>query len=377
MGPLKGLKVVEMTGLGPGPFCAMMLGDMGADVVRIDRPNSESIEGDPLTNINARSRRSIALNLKTDAGQDAALKLISQADVLIEGFRPGVMERLGLGPEETLAKNPRLVYGRMTGWGQDGPLANAAGHDINYLAITGALHAIGSKKAPVPPLNIIADFGGGGMLLLVGILAAIYEVRSSGKGQVVDAGMSDGVPLLLGSVYTRLAQGSWLDQREANLLDGGAYFYSVYECSDGKFISLGSIEPQFHALLLEKLDLTHDPLFQDQLDPRGWPAAKEKLAGIFRTKSRDYWDSVFAGTDVCYGPVLSIKEAFEHSHNKARKTFMEIDGNKQASPAPRFSRTPQARPTQPPRPGQNNMEILMDWGFSSNDIRALEDAGAL
>ena len=377
MGPLKGLKVVEMTGLGPGPFCTMMLGDMGAEVVRIDRPQSASIEGDPATNINARSRRSVALDLKTSAGREAAARLISQADILIEGFRPGVMERLGLGPEESLAENPKLVYGRMTGWGQDGPLANSAGHDINYLAITGALHAIGPKEAPVPPLNIVADFGGGGMLLLVGVLAAIFEVRISGKGQVVDAGMSDGVPLLLGSVYTRLAQGSWLDQRESNLLDGGAYFYSVYECSDGKFISLGSIEPQFHALLLEKLGLSLDPLFQNQLDPDGWPAAKEKLAGVFKTKPRDYWDTVFAGTDVCYGPVLSIEEAFEYEHNKARGTFMEIDGNKQASPAPRFSRTPQAMPTQPPSPGEHNKEVLSDWGFSSDDIQALEEAGAL
>ena len=377
MGPLKGLKVVEMTGLGPGPFCAMMLGDMGAEVVRIDRLNSETIEGDPLTNINARSRRSVALNLKTDAGRDAALRLISQADVLIEGFRPGVMERLGLGPDESLTANPKLVYGRMTGWGQDGPLADSAGHDINYLAITGALHAIGPSARPVPPLNIIADFGGGGMLLLVGVLAAIHEVKNSGHGQVVDAGMSDGAPLLLGSVYTRLAQGEWRDKREANLLDGGAYFYGVYECSDRNFISLGSIEPQFHALLLEKLDLTHNPLFQNQLDPDGWPAAKEKLASIFRTRSRDHWDSVFAGTDVCYGPVLSLKEAPEHPHNKARKTFMEIDGNMQSSPAPRFSRTPQAKPTPPPKPGQNNIEVLADWGFSADDILALENAGAL
>ncbi|MBM09887.1 MAG: carnitine dehydratase [Magnetovibrio sp.] len=377
MGPLKGLKVVEMTGLGPGPFCTMMLGDMGAEVVRIDRPQSASIEGDPATNINARSRRSVALDLKTSAGREAAARLISQADILIEGFRPGVMERLGLGPEESLAENPKLVYGRMTGWGQDGPLANSAGHDINYLAITGALHAIGPKEAPVPPLNVVADFGGGGMLLLVGVLAAIFEVRISGKGQVVDAGMSDGVPLLLGSVYTRLAQGSWLDQRESNLLDGGAYFYSVYECSDGKFISLGSIEPQFHALLLEKLGLSLDPLFQNQLDPDGWPAAKEKLASVFKTKPRDYWDTVFACTDVCYGPVLSIEEAFEYEHNKARGTFMEIDGNKQASPAPRFSRTPQATPTPPPRPGEHNKEVLSDWGFSSADIQELEEAGAL
>ena len=377
MGPLKGLKVIEMTGLGPGPFCAMMLGDMGAEVVRIDRPGATSIEGDPTTNINARSRRSVALNLKSDEGREAALKLIDQADALIEGFRPGVMERLGLGPDVCLARNPKLVFGRMTGWGQDGPLAHAAGHDINYLAITGALHAIGQKDKPVPPLNIVADFGGGGMMLLVGILAAVFEAQKSGKGQVVDAGMSDCVPLLLGSIYTRMAEGAWEDERENNMLDGGAYFYGVYECSDGKFISLGSIEPQFHALLLEKLDLTDDPLFHMQLERDSWPAAKAKLIEVFKTKSRDDWDALLSGTDVCYGPVLSLKEAPDHPHNRERNAFMEIGGNMQASPAPRFIRTPQNTPTPPPSPGEHNNEVLADWGFSADEIAALGDAGAL
>jgi alpha-methylacyl-CoA racemase len=377
MGPLKGLKVIEMTGLGPGPFCAMMLGDMGAEVVRIDRPGATSIEGDPTTNINARSRRSVALNLKSDEGREAALKLIDQADALIEGFRPGVMERLGLGPDVCLARNPKLVFGRMTGWGQDGPLAHAAGHDINYLAITGALHAIGQKDKPVPPLNIVADFGGGGMMLLVGILAAVFEAQKSGNGQVVDAGMSDCVPLLLGSIYTRMAEGAWEDERENNMLDGGAYFYGVYECSDGKFISLGSIEPQFHALLLEKLDLTDDPLFHMQLERDSWPAAKAKLIEVFKTKSRDDWDALLSGTDVCYGPVLSLKEAPDHPHNRERNAFMEIGGNMQASPAPRFIRTPQNTPTPPPSPGEHNNEVLADWGFSADEIAALGDAGAL
>jgi len=375
MGPLKGLKVVEMAGLGPGPFCSMMLGDMGADVIRIDRPNPSPLEGDASSDINRRSRRSVTLNLKTDAGREAMLKLIGEADALIEGYRPGVMERLGLGPDVCLERNPKLVYGRMTGWGQDGPLAHSAGHDINYLAITGALHAIGTKDKPVPPLNIAADFGGGGMMLLVGILAAIYEAGASGKGQVVDAGMSDCVPLLLGSVYTRMANGAWDDEREANMLDGGAYFYGTYECADGKWISLGSIEPQFHALLLDKLDLAGDPLFQRQLEKDSWPAAKAKLEEVFKTKTRDEWDAIMAGTDVCYGPVLSLKEAPDYPHNKARGAFIEINGHMQGAPAPRFSRTPQDFPSPPPNPGQHNEEALADWGFGPNEIAALKEAG--
>jgi alpha-methylacyl-CoA racemase len=375
MGPLKGLKVLEMAGLGPGPFCSMMLGDMGADVIRIDRPNPSPMEGDASSDINRRSRRSVTLNLKTDAGCEAMLKLIGEADALIEGYRPGVMERLGLGPDVCLERNPKLVYGRMTGWGQDGPLAHSAGHDINYLAITGALHAIGTKDKPVPPLNIAADFGGGGMMLLVGILAAIYEAQASGMGQVVDAGMSDCVPLLLGSVYTRMANGAWDDEREANMLDGGAYFYGTYECADGKWISLGSIEPQFHALLLEKLDLAGDPLFQRQLEKDSWPAAKAKLEEVFKTKTRDEWDAIMAGTDVCYGPVLSLKEAPDYPHNKARGAFIEINGHMQGAPAPRFSRTPQDFPSPPPNPGQHNEEALADWGFGADEIAALKEAG--
>ncbi|MBT6095992.1 MAG: CoA transferase [Rhodospirillaceae bacterium] len=377
MGPLKGLKIVEMAGLGPGPFCSMMLGDMGADVIRIDRPNPSPLEGDASNDINRRSRRSVSLNLKTDEGREAALKLIGEADALIEGYRPGVMERLGLGPDACLERNPKLVYGRMTGWGQDGPLAHSAGHDINYLAITGALHAIGPKEKPVPPLNIAADFGGGGMMLLVGILAAIHEAGSSGQGQVVDAGMSDCVPLLLGSVYTRMAANAWEDERETNMLDGGAYFYGTYECADGKWISLGSIEPQFHALLLETLGLTDDPLFHRQLEKDSWPAARDKLVEVFKTKTRDEWDEVMGGTDICYGPVLSLKEAPAHPHNKARDAFIEINGHMQGAPAPRFSRTAQDFPKPPPNPGEHNDEALSDWGFSEDEIASLKDAGAL
>ena len=377
MGPLKGLKVVEMAGLGPGPFCAMMLGDMGADVIRIDRPNPSPLEGAASSDINRRSRRSVTLNLKTSEGREAALKLIGEADALIEGYRPGVMERLGLSPDACLERNPKLVYGRMTGWGQDGPMGQMAGHDINYLAITGALHAIGPKEKPVPPLNIVADFAGGGMMLLVGILAAVYEAGASGQGQVVDTGMSDCVPLLLGSAYTRMAAGNWDDERECNMLDGAAYFYSVYECSDGKFISLGCIEPQFHAELLELLGLADDPLFHRQLEKDGWSAAKAKLAEVFKGNTRDHWNKLFDGTDVCYGPVLSLREAPKHQHNKARKAFIEINGHMQGAPAPRFSRTAQDFPTPPPEPGQHNEEALSDWGFSVDEITSLKDAGAV
>ncbi|MAH85298.1 MAG: carnitine dehydratase [Rhodospirillaceae bacterium TMED8] len=378
MGPLKGLRILEIAGIGPAPFCAMMLGDMGAEVVRIDRPNVSSVGGDPNVNVNNRSRRSVALDLKTHEGCQAALKLAGQADALIEGFRPGVMERLGLGPDICLERNSRLVFGRMTGWGQDGPLADSAGHDINYLAITGALHAIGTKDSgPVPPLNIVADFGGGGMMLLVGILAAIMEAKASGKGQVVDAAMSDGVPLLMGSIYSRMAQGQWTDAREANELDGGAYYYGTYECSDGKWISLGPIEPQFYRLLMEKIGLLDDPVFQIQDDRSNWLTAKVRLAEIVKSKTRDEWDKIFHGTDVCYGPVLSLKEAPNHPHNKHRNAFIEIGGYLQSAPAPRFSRTPQDIPTPPPWPGQHNDEVLQDWGFSIDELTVLRNANAL
>jgi len=378
MGPLEGIKVVEFAGLGPGPFCAMMLGDMGADVVRIDRIGGHFMNPEPRKNTHNRSRRSVALDLKKPEGIEAALKLIEKADALIEGFRPGVMERLGLGPEVCLKRNPKLVFGRMTGWGQEGPLANCAGHDINYLAITGALHAIGTKEGgPVPPLNLVADYGGGGMFLAYGLLAGIISAMRTGKGQVVDTAMTDGVPLLLGGALSRLAMDKWVDEREANLLDGGAYFYATYECSDGEWISLGSIEPQFHALLLEKLHLTESPEFQDQLNPETWPAARAKLAAVFKTQTRDHWCELMENTDVCFGPVLSLTEAAEHPHNKARGTFFEMEGAIQGAPAPRFSGTPAAEPTPPPLAGEHNDETLADWGFSDDDISALKQAGAL
>jgi len=378
MGPLEGIKVVELAGLGPGPFCAMMLGDMGADVIRIDRIGGHFMNANPRLNSHNRSRRSIALNLKSPEGIDAVLKLIDGADALIEGFRPGVMERLGLGPDICLGRNPKLVFGRMTGWGQEGPLSGCAGHDINYLAITGALHAIGTKDSgPVPPLNMVADYGGGGMLLAFGLLSGIISAGRTGQGQVVDAGMTDGVPLLLGGALSRLAMGAWEDERENNMLDGGAYYYGCYECSDGEHISIGSIEPQFHTLLLEKLDLVTAPEFADQHNRDTWPAARAKLAEVFKTQTRDHWCDLMENTDVCFGPVLSMTEAWEHPHNKARETFIEVGGGMQGAPAPRFSATPAATPTEPPLPGEHNDEALADWGFSDADIAALKEAGAL
>jgi len=378
MGPLKGIKVVELAGIGPGPFCAMMLGDMGADVVRIDRIGGHPMNTQPRKNPHYRSRRSVAINLKSPEGVEAALKLIDKADALVEGFRPGVMERLGLGPDVCLERNSKLVFGRMTGWGQEGPLSMSAGHDINYLAITGALHAIGTKESgPVPPLNMVADYGGGGIFLAYGILAGIISAKTTGKGQVVDAAMTDGVPLLLGGAHARLAMGLWRDEREANILDGGAYFYGTYECSDGEWISIGPIEPEFHQLMLEKLELTKAPEFKDQNNPDTWPAARTKLRKIFKTQPQKHWCDLMENTDVCFGPVLSLLDAQNHPHNKARGTFINIADTLQGAPAPRFSGTPADTPTQPPLAGEHNHEVLSEWGFDDVTITALKDSGAI
>jgi len=377
-GALEGIKVVELAGIGPGPFCAMMLGDMGADVVRIDRIGGHPMNKQPRKNPHNRSRRSVAINLKSPEGIEAALNLIDKADALIEGFRPGVMERLGLGPDICLKRNTKLVYGRMTGWGQNGPLSQAAGHDINYLAITGALHAIGTKESgPVPPLNMVADYGGGGIFLAFGILAGILSAKSTGSGQVVDAAMTDGVPLLLGGAHGRLAMGLWRDEREANILDGAAYFYGSYECSDGEWIALGSIEPQFHQLLLEKLGLTEAHEFKDQNNPDTWPAAREKLRNVFKSQPQQYWCDLLENTDVCFGPVLSLQEAQNHRHNQARGTFINIADTMQGAPAPRFSGTPASTPKQPPIAGEHNEEVLSDWGFNQEEIASLKSSGAI
>lgn len=362
MGPLKGIKVIEMAGIGPGPFCVMMLADMGAEVVRIDRPNAKSSKFDVMN----RGKRSVALDLKTPEGVETALKLIEKADALVEGFRPGVMERLGLGPDVCLARNPKLIFGRMTGWGQFGPLAAAAGHDINYIALTGVLHAIGRPDAPpVPPLNMIGDFGGGGMMLAFGIVCALLEAKQSGKGQVIDAAMTDGASALMAIIYGRKAAGHWSSKRGVNLLDGGAHFYGAYECADGNFVAIGSIEPQFYALLLEKTGIT-DPDFQAQMDFKKWPELKTKLAEVIKTKSRDEWCSLMEGTDVCFAPVLDLDEAPQHPHNRARETFVELDGVVQPAPAPRFSRTAPEIQSVPPQAGQHTQEVLSDWGIRVN-----------
>lgn len=360
-GPLSHLKFIEFAGIGPGPFCGMLLSDLGADVVRIDRAG-----GNPKGNaadVTGRGRRSIALDLKSAEGVETALKLGEKADGLIEGFRPGVMERLGLGPDVALERNPKLVYGRMTGWGQTGPLAHAAGHDLNYIALTGALGAMGRKgERPYPPLNLIGDYGGGALYLAFGLCAAILHARETGEGQVIDCAMTDGAASLASMFYGMRAAGMWSDEREANLLDGGAHFYDTYECADGKYISIGSIEPQFYALLLEKAGLD-DPTFKAQMDRSKWPELKAKMIDVFKTKTRDEWCDVMEGTDICFAPVLTLSEAPEHAHNAARKTFVEFEGVLQPAPAPRFSKTPGAirRPT--PGAGEHTQDILSDWGI--------------
>lgn len=375
MGALAGVKIVEIAGIGPGPFCAMMLADLGAEVIRVDRKSAAG-EGGP-HNILNRNRKSIAVDLKHPDGVETVLRLIEKADGLIEGFRPGVMERLGLGPDVCLERNPRIVFGRMTGWGQEGPLAHAAGHDINYISLSGALHAIGrAGEPPVPPLNLVGDFGGGGMMLALGLVSGILEASRSGKGQVVDAAMTDGSAALMGIIFGLKSAGVWSNNKEDNMLDGGAHFYDSYACADGKWISIGSIEPQFYALLLEKTGIT-DPEFQNQHDKKAWPGLKAKLAEVFLTKTRDEWCEIMEGSDVCFAPILDFDEAPEHPHNKARGTFIEVDGVTQHAPTPRFSRTKSATPTGPPNAGEHTDEILSEWGFSDDEIARLHDSGAV
>jgi alpha-methylacyl-CoA racemase len=379
-GPLAGIRVIEMVGLGPCPFAAMMLADMGAEVIRIDRkakPASGRGADDPFPmlgtkfDVLARGRRSLALDLKHPAATALMLDLAGKADVLLEGFRPGVMERLGLGPAECQARNPKLVYGRVTGWGQDGPLAQAAGHDLNYIALSGMLHAMGRADAPpAPPLNLVGDFGGGGMMLAFGVLCAVLEARGSGKGQVVDAAMTDGAALLGAMVYGLRAFGTWGEQREANLLDGGAPFYDTYACADGKFIAIASIEPQFYARLLA-LSGAAGPEFDARMDPAGWPRLKEQFAALFKTRPRDAWCELMEGTDVCFAPVLEMAEAAGHPHNAARATFLDLDGVPQPAPAPRFSRTPGAVAMPPAAPGEHSAAILADWGCEPGTIERL------
>jgi alpha-methylacyl-CoA racemase len=366
MGPLEGIRVVEFAGIGPGPFCCMLLSDMGADVVRIDRiePADLGTPTDPKFNLLTRGRRSIGLDLKKPADVAVARALVAKADALVEGFRPGVMERLGLGPDESLKSNPRLVYGRMTGWGQEGPLASAAGHDINYIALVGALNAIGSRNGPpVPPLNLVGDFGGGALYLAFGLVCGLLEAKRSGKGQVVDAAMVDGAASLITSVFGGTASGMWVNQRGSNFVDGGAHFYGTYETKDGKYISIASIEVRFYEELLERLGMK-DTITSKQRDRANWDGNKEKLAALFKTKTRDEWCKILEGTDVCFAPVLDVKEAMQHPHNKARGTFIEVEGIAQPGPAPRFSRTKPVVSRPPPRPGQHTDEVLSSWGVS-------------
>ena len=379
MGPLQGIRIVEFAALGPAPMGTMLLADLGAEVLRIERkavasrPTAELF--DPAIDILNRNRRVVALDLKRPEAIETVLRLVEGADALIEGFRPGVMERLGLGPEVCLARNPRLVYGRMTGWGQSGAFAHAAGHDINYLSLSGALHAIGEPgRKPVVPLNLVADGGGGAMLLAIGVLAGLLEARGSGRGQVVDAAMTDGAALLMSMMYTLKAMGQWQQQRGSNLLDGGAHFYDTYQCRDGRWISVGAIEPQFYALLLEKTGIT-DPDFQQQWDRSRWPRLKEKLAAVIAQRTRDEWCAVFDGTDACVAPVLDMDEAPRHPHNRSRNTFTEVAGVVQPAAAPRFSRTPPAPPSAP-RTG-SEPDALLDWGLDASELATLRQQGVL
>jgi alpha-methylacyl-CoA racemase len=374
MGPLAGVRVVELTGIGPGPFCAMLLADLGAEVLRVDRP-AASRPGWPA--VLARGRRSVAVDLKHPDGAGVVLDLVAAADALVEGFRPGVAERLGIGPDACLARNPRLVYGRVTGWGQEGPWRLAAGHDIDYVALAGALHPIGQAGGPpVPPLNLVGDFGGGGMLLALGVVAALLETGRSGAGQVVDAAMVDGAALLTTQFHELLAAGLWREERGANLLDGGAPFYGVYQTADGRHLAVGALEPQFYAELLRRLGLDAGDL-PDQLDREGWPLLRERLAALFRTRTREEWCELLAGTDACVAPVLGFGEAPAHPHNRARGTFVDVGGVVQPAPAPRFSRTPCDPPSPAARPGEHTDQALTDWGIPPDQVTRLRATGAI
>ena len=375
MGPLQGIKIIEMAGIGPGPFCGMVLADLGAEIIRVDRASAAGTGSrqDPAN----RGKKSIAVDLKSAEGVEVVLKLVETADAIFEGFRPGVMERLGLGPDICAARNKKIVFGRMTGWGQYGPLSQAAGHDINYISITGALAAIGRPDSPpVPPLNLVGDFGGGGMLLALGLVSALLESKSSGKGQVIDAAMTDGSALLMSMFYSMKASGAWNEEVGTNFLDGGAHFYDSYECKDGKYISIGSIEPQFYAMLREVAEIK-DPIFDNQMSRKEWPEKKEAIMKIFLAKTRDEWCDLMEGTDICFAPVLSMWEAPDHPHNVARKTFIELEGLSQPAPAPRFSRTEAEVSSPPSIAGEHTDSILKDLGYDETEISSLKNQGGV
>ena len=374
MGPLDGKQIIEIAGIGPGPFCAMVLADLGAEVIRVDRASAvpDEFPDGPSMDLLNRGRDSIAVDLKKEEGVETVLRLVENADALIEGFRPGVAERLGIGPEKCLSRNPKLIYGRMTGWGQYGSYSQMAGHDINYIALSGVLGLIGREdESPVPPVNLIGDFGGGGMLLALGICAALVETAESGKGQVVDAAMTDGSALLATMVHSFAAMGIW-GKRGTNMLDTGAPFYDVYECADGEYISLGSIEPQFYSELMRITGLENEDM-PSQMDRTNWGQAKKMLKEKIRSKSREEWVQLMEGSDVCFAPVLSIDEAIQHPHNRERETFVEISGVMQPAPAPRFSRTPSEISSPPPHPGQQTDQILSQQGFSKEEIDSLKE----
>jgi alpha-methylacyl-CoA racemase len=371
-GPLVGLKVLEMGAIGPVPFCAMLLSDLGAEVLRIDRKGARVTKHD----VTFRGRRAVAMDLKGPMAAEACLKLVERADALIEGFRPGVMERLGLGPDVALARNPALVYGRMTGWGQTGAWAKAAGHDINYIAVTGALHAIGTEERPVPPLNLIGDYGGGALYLAFGLLAALRHAHGTGQGQVIDCAMADGAASLMAQIYGVQQAGSWRDERAANIIDGGAPFYGAYRCKDGQWIALAAIEPPFYAALREVAGLD-DPAFDHQFDQARWPELKQKVAAVIATRTRAEWEAAFEGSDACFAPVLGMTEAPSHPYNVERGTFVQVDGVVQPAPAPRFSVTPGQVQGPPSSAGEHNREALSDWGFEDAEIDRLKAEGVL
>lgn len=377
-GPLSGFRIIELAGIGPGPFCGMMLADQGAEVIRIDRPGVNPMVAQLSGHgILFRNRRTLAVDLKKPEGVETVLRLCEGADAIFEGFRPGVTERLGLGPEVALARNPKLVYGRMTGWGQEGPMAKLAGHDINYIALTGALHAMGrTADVPTPPLNLVGDFGGGGMMMAYGIVCALLEAQKSGKGQVVDAAMVDGAASLMAMFYGLKNVGMFSDNRGTHLLDTGAHFYDVYETADGKFISIGAIEPQFYAILKEKAGLSDDD-FGVQMNTSEWPEQKKKIAAVFKQKTRAEWCALLDNTDACFAPVLNLEEAPQHPHMKARNTFIDVGGQLHPAPAPRFSRTVASAPLPMTPMGQDSKAVLNDFGFSPTEVETLFSAGAV
>jgi alpha-methylacyl-CoA racemase len=378
-GPLSGVRVIELAGIGPCPFACMMLADMGADVIRVDRPPARTggemerlMRNDSVVD---RGRRSIALDMKDPRGVEAVLKLVEHADILVEGFRPGVTEKLGVGPDICRVRNLRLVYGRMTGWGQTGPLAQAAGHDINYISLSGALHAMGqANRPPEPPLNLVGDYGGGGMLLAVGVVSALYEAQRSGQGQVVDVAMTDGASILMATLYGLRAKGFWQDRRESNFLDGSAHFYASYECADGKYVSLGPIEPQFYNKLMSLCGI-RETEFLEQWSQSQWPELKRKLAEVMRQRTRDDWCKVLEGSDACFAPILDMAEAPLHPHNVARRTFLEVDGVVQPAPAPRFERTPSEVPVPAPQAGRDTQALLTEAGYKDAEIADLIEVG--